>query len=231
MMLEGALEDWFYEVKARRAQLEAAALAEVRRWVWFKGLTCPLDPEPFRWERAGLRLARKVPCPGALPSARVGHFECGLDDAERLVVQRQYATEASPSVELVFHRPAVIRTVRFADVDHDFTPPHGVRELRLEEGRVVEKAGYSNLAMWPRRELTPADIAALKEAPAHLRTVLHERFIWEAGRLVRAEMLGHAWVVVSHLEFKPNGRLLRVWRPNPRTPSGRQLMWGKKLDA
>ena len=216
-MLEGALEDWFYEVKKLRPRLEAAALAEVKRWGWMKGLTCPLDPEPYRWQRGGFSLARAVKVsPGEDGASRKGHFECGLDAHDRLVVQRQYWGGPAPYVELFFSLPDAIRAVRLPDVEYDFTPPLGVRELRLEHGRVVEKASYANSASWPRRALTADDIAQLKAAPPPQVSVLHERFIWEEGRLVRAEIetVSHEWAATAYLDYKPNGALLRVWRPN-----------------
>src|SRR4051794_31371243 len=125
-MHDDPLEVWFYKAKAQRKALEREALAEVKQWVWLKGLCNGLDPEPYRWQRSKLPRAKPVPAsPGKGARARSGHHECGLDAQGRIWTARNYQGGTLPYLNLWFHLPGRIRGVRFSaePASHQWVAP------------------------------------------------------------------------------------------------------------
>lgn len=222
MMLDAPLEDWFYEVKRLRAELEARAYAPVTRWVWLKGLTNPLNPEPWASQRNGFPSAKLMPkAPGRSFAARKGTFECGLDSDGRLCVQLQHWGGKEPYLNLILHLPGRIRIVRYGTDRYPFRPPEAVFELTLDgDGRVVRRESYHNGQMWPEYEpLRPEDVRALKAAPAWQIQHWTVRFTWKGDRLVKTD---------DGVFYDYEGdELVRIWRKNHTKADGEETFWKK----
>lgn len=188
------LVDWFFQAKALRPALEAAAQRAAARTVWLKGLCNPLDPEPWRWQRSGLATAVVVKkAPGASVKARNGHIEAMLDSTNQLVMQREYRGVANPYTTVyAFSSPGApdgrVRAVRYATDDYASVPPESVTELCLEGGRVVSVESYTNRSSWPSSgALTPADVERLKNVDPWQRDHRRVTFEWRGAEFSKAD--------------------------------------------
>lgn len=220
------LVDWFFEVKALRPALEKAAKKTVERIVWLEGDCNPLDPEPWRWQRAGHStavLAKRAP--GKSAAARKGHLECGLDSLGRLVTSRQYVGTPKPYLNLYFFLPpdslgehGRVRGVRYPTDDYRFSPPEMVVEFLLDgAGQVVHRESYANLSLWPAKgEPTEADREALKNAPPHNVSHLRVNFEWRGNEFIGAD---------DGLVYDREQGLERIWRKNHTRASGIEVRW------
>ena len=216
------LVDWFFAVKAQREALHALVKKQVKQSVWLKGLVNPLDPEPWRWQRGGFKLAtvvKKKPAAGA--KARKDHIECALDATGRLVIETEYRGTPRPYVQLYLWQPRRVRGVRFStDDQYAFQPPERVVELTLDgAGHVVRRESYSNLKSWQNAPLTTAGITALKADPPCMQSPLSVDFSWKGDAFTGAN---------DGLEYERDAQgITRIWRKNHTRKSGEETMWAR----
>lgn len=211
------LEDWFFrQAKPERHELESRARAEVIEWRWFKGIGNPMDPEPMRWQRAGIPLARLVKQVPA-KDARAGHHEVGLDRSGRPWISYQHAVTERPYLTIWLHEPGWIRGVRYGtNIEYDFSGPEVVTLFELDdEGRVIGKSSYANQQLWPEdRALNEEDIERLRNSKQHV-FFSRERYHWDGERLIAADRRSAddgEWIPTTEIEWPTEKRKApKIW--------------------
>lgn len=208
---------FFYEVAPRREALTERALSQVTSWKWLRGLGNALDPEPLRWQRSGIPVARAVKSPPA-PPIPPSHHEVGLDGEGRPWIVREHGGDPGPTIGLWLHDPGRIEVVRFPwNAGQPGVGPQVVGEMELDElGRVVLRSSFTSRVQWPKEGPPgPEDIAAFAAAQPWEVHHLRARFFWEGDRLVRVDERkadDSAWSPDVEIEWNERGRIAQIYK-------------------
>lgn len=193
-----ALTERYFAAAGERDAAEEAARGEVTTWRTFTGRGNPLDPAPLAALAAGIKPARPWRDADPPPTLEVG---LAADGRARICLRHGVGR---PWCTVWLREPGGLLAIGWQDELHG-APTHVAWLATDDTDRVLTAERLGSTETWPSARPTASERAQILSEPFVVHA--HDRYEWEAGRVVRirTRSLRPRFDLVTEFEYGARG--------------------------